>query len=49
MTDDGLKHLKGLTNLSELNLESTQITDAGLVHLKGLPGLEWLLNKATEE
>ena len=29
-------HLKGLTNLSELDLNGTHVTDAGLAHLKGL-------------
>ena len=38
MTDAGLAHLKGLTNL-ELDLSGTQVTDAGLSHLKGLTNL----------
>ena len=38
-TDTVLVHLKGLTNLQDLNLPS-QITDAGLVHLKGLTNLQ---------
>ena len=29
-------HLKGLTNLKELDLTETQVTDAGLVHLAGM-------------
>ena len=41
-TDAGLAHLKGLTNLTDLNLYRTQITDAGMVHLKGLTGLQGL-------
>ena len=32
-------HLKGLTNLSSLELRHTQVTDAGLAHLKGLTNL----------
>ena len=32
-------HLKGLTKLSVLDLERTQITDAGLAHLNGLTKL----------
>ena len=31
--DAGLEHLKGLVQVQELNLDSTQITDAGLKHL----------------
>jgi len=42
LTDSGLKHLKGLTNLGVLNLNNTKITDAGLVHLKGLTKLKVL-------
>ena len=37
-----LVHLKGLTNLRELNLNGTDITDAGLVHLEGLTNLQSL-------
>ena len=36
VTDAGLVHLKGLTNLRSLDLGDTEVTDAGLVHLKGL-------------
>ena len=36
LTDSGLEHLKGLTNMGSLNLSSTQIGDAGLKHLSGL-------------
>ena len=39
ITDAGLVHLKGLTELQKLNLSRSNITDAGLVHLKGLTGL----------
>ncbi len=42
ITDAGLMHLTGLTNLQDLTLSSTKITDAGLVHLKGLTKLETL-------
>ena len=42
VTDAGLVHLKGLTNLEVLSLEGTQVTDAGLVHLKRLTNLRWL-------
>ena len=46
ITDAGLVHLKGLTNLEWLNLKlCRQITDAGLAHLKGLTKLT-LLNLA---
>ena len=39
ITDAGLVHLKGLTNLADLNLYRTQVTDAGLVHLNGMANL----------
>ena len=42
ITDAGLMHLKGLTNLTALYLGYTQITDAGLIHLQELPKLESL-------
>ena len=38
ITDAGLVHLKGLTNLQTLNLGGTKITDAGVADLqKALP------------
>ncbi len=43
MTDAGLKHLAGWTNLEVLMLNScTRITDAGLAHVAELPRLEKL-------
>jgi hypothetical protein len=42
VTDAGLVHLKGLTNLSSLGVAGTQVTDAGLMHLKGLTNLSLL-------
>jgi len=42
LTDAGLRHLSGLTNLRALNLESTAITDAGLAELNRLTALEHL-------
>jgi tetratricopeptide (TPR) repeat protein len=42
ISDDGLKHLQGLKNLQELDLNSTSIGDAGLQHLKGLARLRVL-------
>jgi len=41
MTDAGLAHLEGLTNLKLMNisLSGTRVTDTGLVHLKGLTRL----------
>ena len=39
ITDAGLLHLKGLSNLTRLDLANTKITDAGLVHLNGLTRL----------
>ena len=37
-----MEHLRGLTKLQELGLNSTQVTDAGLVHLRGLTQLRHL-------
>ncbi|MCP5111741.1 MAG: hypothetical protein GY953_13000, partial [bacterium] len=34
LADDGLEHLKGLTQLGWLHLNGTEVTDAGLEHLK---------------
>jgi len=42
VTDAGLVHLKGLTDLEWLALDGRQVTDAGLDHLKGLTNLEHL-------
>ncbi|MFH1264983.1 MAG: hypothetical protein ABIK89_04605, partial [Planctomycetota bacterium] len=42
VSDAGLEHLKGLSNLSALYLIETQVTDAGLEHLKGLESLQQL-------
>ena len=39
VTDEGLAHLKGLSQLHVLNVGGTRVTDAGLVHLKGLTQL----------
>ena len=42
ITDAGLVHLKGVTQLQTLNLFRTQVSDAGLVHLKELIQLKRL-------
>ncbi|MBC7513661.1 MAG: hypothetical protein H7234_04410, partial [Herminiimonas sp.] len=43
LTDDGLAHLKGFTNLQSVDLQDCgSISDAGLVHLKELDGLRSL-------
>jgi hypothetical protein len=39
VTDAGLVHLEGLTNISFLDLQNTRVSDAGLIHLKGLAKL----------
>jgi hypothetical protein len=40
LSDAGLVHLKGLTNLSYLQLDGTQVTDAGVKELtRALPSL----------
>jgi serine/threonine protein kinase/Leucine-rich repeat (LRR) protein len=43
----GLTHLKGLTNLTVLDLRSTHVSDAGLEHLKGLLKLRVLILSGT--
>ena len=48
MTDAGLEHLKGLTQLHSLDLGGTKVTDAGLEHLKGLAQLESLELRGTK-
>jgi Leucine-rich repeat (LRR) protein len=42
ITDSGLRHLAGSSQLRMLDLSCTAVTDAGLEHLKGLTGLERL-------
>jgi tetratricopeptide (TPR) repeat protein len=42
VTNAGLEHLKGLTQLQTLNLMQTQVTDAGLERLQGLSHLQTL-------
>src|SRR5262249_32978324 len=39
VTDAGLEHLKGLTNLNELRLFGTGVSEVGLEHLKGMTQL----------
>ncbi len=47
ITDTGLVHFKGLTNLNSLYLHNTAITDSGLAHLKDFPKLEYLFLNGT--
>jgi hypothetical protein len=47
VTDAGLVHLSGLTNLTFLNLNGTAVTDAGVVLLGSLKNLERLKFNAT--
>jgi len=42
ITNDGLKHIVGMTKLEYLTLHYTQITDEGLEHLRGLSKLSRL-------
>jgi len=42
ITDAGMEHLTGLSNLEELDLLDTKVGDAGLEHLKGLTKLKSL-------
>jgi internalin A len=39
VTDDGIAHLAGLTNITGLNLRKTKVTDRALEHLKGMKRL----------
>ena len=47
VTDAGLEHLRGLTQLRFLSLDSTPVTDAGLEHLRGLTQLQGLYLSST--
>ena len=42
ITDAGIAHLKGLTNLQNLNLGRINITEAGVAHLAGIMQLKTL-------
>jgi hypothetical protein len=42
VTDEGVAHLRGLTDLQSLCLERTGVTDSGLGELKNLKRLRWL-------
>ncbi len=48
VTDAELNHLKGLTQLRHLWLNSTQVTDIGLENLKGLTQLQTLFLQGTQ-
>jgi hypothetical protein len=48
VTDAGLAHLKGLSQLKVLSLSSEKITDAGLANLKGLSQLRELYLQNTQ-
>ena len=48
VTDVGLVHLQGLTQLRSLDLTNTQVTDAGLAHLQGLTQLRVLTLNYTQ-
>ena len=48
VTDADLLHLKSLSQLRSLDLDSTEVTDAGIEHLKGLNRLESLNLDGTE-
>ena len=42
ISDAGLEHLKGLTQLQVLFLSKTKVSDAGLERLKGWANIQWL-------
>ena len=50
VTDAGMVHLEGMTNLQTLSLSNTDITDLGLTHIKRLKNLhldKWTLFSET--
>lgn len=47
VTDEGLVHLRGLTDLNWLALSETAVGDPGLVHLVGMQNLDWLMLEDT--
>jgi uncharacterized membrane protein/mono/diheme cytochrome c family protein len=42
LSEEGLKELSKLPNLTRLRIDKTNITDQNLAHIKGLPNLEYL-------
>ena len=48
VTDDGLREISQLDDLTELRISGAEITDAGLLHLQGLQNLEVLSLVSTE-
>ena len=48
ITDVGLIHLHGLTNIASMNLRETQITDSGLAHVSGTTKVWWLDLQSTQ-
>ena len=48
MTDAGLRHIAGLTQLEGLMLQFTGMTDAGMEHLEGMPRLRSLDIRGTK-
>jgi hypothetical protein len=48
ITDGGLEHLKGLTNIRTLNLLNTKVTDKGLESLSGLTTLQFVNAAGTQ-
>jgi hypothetical protein len=47
-TDSSLEHIKGFSQIKELNLEATPVTDRGLEHLQGLKQLRRLILDDTQ-
>ena len=48
VTDAGMAHLEGMTNLQTLSVSNTDITDLGLTHIKGLNNLQSLYVNDTQ-
>ena len=47
ITDDGLAHLRNLTELDTLEAQNSQVTNAGLSHLTRIKKLRWLILDST--
>lgn len=48
VTDEGLRHIAEMTQLTTLSFQSTPVTDAGLEHLQELTRLHWLSLQHTQ-
>ena len=49
VTDEGMKHVAGLTGLERLDLSNTDVKDKGLEQIKGLTGLSKTRSTVSED